>query len=187
MEHILKPDPFFNNQNSLWREQDFHSIILDVLQNSTSNDNIAQPAKEDEHSSALLNRVLRAAKRFGEGAALLSKAFLWSAATGQPIVRGEVSPLASRLHKEIKELMTQLHWLEQPADTASNDVIDTPQSLWAAQTLATAVRLKILQRAASYCRLCGETAESSPRVIRIQQLHRYYLDLLSKLQYPPQS
>ena len=172
MEDIVNTDNSKNRQIFIWQERDFHSIILEILQKATSNDK--PRTREDELGSALLKRVLRAARRFGEGAAELSKAFLWSAATGQPIVRGNLSPLCSPLHQEIKLLLAQLTWLEREQESAE---ATSPKSLEAAQTLAIAVKLRILQRAATYCRHCGETTESSPRLERVEQMYHYYLSL----------
>ncbi len=169
-----------------WDDRDFHALILDVVQDSTSNDNLGVSAVKEDEVLPLYTKILKAARRFGEGAAMLSKAFLWSAATGRVIAPRETSPECSKLRDEMKDLLNQLRWLEKGQLTEEDEASNTPQGIWAAQTLATAVRLKILQRAASYCRYRGEDSENSQRVAAIRTMHRFYLNQLSRLQRPPE-
>ncbi len=93
------------NQDPGWNDQDFHTLILDVVQDATSNDHVGVSTLMEEEALPLYSKILKAARRFGKGAAKLSKAFLWSAATGKVLHPGETSPECSKLRDEMKELL----------------------------------------------------------------------------------
>lgn len=177
--HDHSPEPPVHK----WGDGEFYTVIMDVIQDKTSNDKPPSQIINEEDASPLFARVLKAAKRFGEGAATLSKAFLWSAATGKLIIPGEPSPECGKLREAMKELLSQLHWLDKgQIQEELDDTISAPQGELAAKTLAIAVRLKILQRAAQYCHLCGETLDTSQRLVLIRSMHRHYLKQMANLQ-----
>ncbi|MDP1834523.1 MAG: hypothetical protein Q8K75_01210 [Chlamydiales bacterium] len=163
--------------NDSRNDYDFNDLIESLLSES------GQATFRDENSPLnLLGRIVHAAKRFSIDAFALSKAFLISAATGKASPELEL-PRRHKLKVEIQDLLNQLRWLEKAnQDNDPDDLTITPQRLWASQTLATAMRLKILLRAADFCRL----SHNVEGLQQIQVMHHYYLNLLAQLQHPVQ-
>ncbi len=160
------------------RDIDFRSLVIDII-----GDVPQVPEEESAINAGIFARMWRATKRFFSSAVSLGKAFAVSAATGQPATLTELSPEGLRLKQEMKELLEQLHWLEAGEVVVDpDDIASAPQRLWAAETLAIAVRLKILQRAANYCRLKGESPEQGDHLRQVLSMHRYYLRQFSMLQ-----